>query len=88
MATEKEQANDPLTRANILKMASNTDYYAMGAIVNFGRKKTAVKKDGILLGVYDSLLIAAKKHNANYLRASECTNGKRKNVGGVQFYYV
>ena len=87
-ATEKEQANDPLTRANILKIASKTDYYAMGAIVNFGRKKTVVKKDGVILGVYDSLLVAAQKHNANYTKASECANGKRKKAGGVQFCYV
>lgn len=87
-ATEKEQANDPRTKANIMKIASKTDYYAMGAMGNFGRKKTAVKKDGVLLGVYDSLLIAAQQHNANYTKASECANGKRKKAGGVQFSYV
>ena len=87
-ATVKEQANDPLTRAHILEVSAKTNYYAMGAIVNFGRKKTAVYKNSVLLGVYDSLRKAAEAHKANYFKASECANGNRKSAGGVQFCYV
>lgn len=87
-ATELEQAHDPLTRANFLQVAANTDYQAMGAVRNFGRKKTAVYRDGELLGIYGSLRKAAKTHNVNYSKASECANGNRKMAGGVQFCYV
>lgn len=87
-ATEKEQANDPLTRANVLRVASNTDYYAMGSLANFGRKRTAVYKNGILLGIYESLKKAATAHNVNYSKASECANGNRNRAGGVVFCYV
>ena len=87
-ATVKEQANDPLTRANTLKLASMTDYYAMGAICNFGRKKTAVYRGDQLLGIYDSLKIAAEQIGASYSKASECANGKRNKTGGVRFCYL
>ncbi len=87
-ATIKEQANDPLTRANSLKVASKTDYHAMGAICNFGRKKTAVYRGNQLLGVYDSLKIASEQIGANYSKASECANGKRNKTGDVRFCYL
>ncbi len=87
-ATVKEQAHDPLTRANVLRVASETDYHAMGALINFGRKKTAVYKAGELLGIYDSLKNAAKEHHTNYSKASECANGSRKSAGGMQFCFV
>lgn len=87
-ATEKEQAHDPLTRANFLQVVADTDYRAMGAVRNFGRKKTAVYKDGELLGIYDSLKMAANAHHTNCAKASECANGNRKMTGGVQFCYV
>ncbi len=87
-ATAKEQANDPITRKHNLEAAAKTDYYAMGSLANFGRKKTAVYKNGELLGVYDSLKKAATAHHANYTKASECANGNRNMAGGVQFCYV
>ena len=87
-ATVKEQAHDPLTRAHVLRAASETDYRAMGALINFGRKKTAVYRSGELLGIYDSLKKAAEEHRTNYSKASECANGNRKSAGGVQFCFV
>lgn len=41
-ATAKEQANDPRTRKNVLLTAAQTDYLAMGACRDFGRKRVAV----------------------------------------------
>lgn len=86
-ATTKEQANDPLTREHFLNVVAQTDYRAMGALVNFGRKQTAVYKDGRLLGRYDSLRQAAVAHKKSYSKASECANGKRTNTGGLCFCY-
>ncbi len=87
-ATSMEQAHDPLTRKKILQNAEHTDYRAMGEKRNFGRRKTEVYKDGILIGTYDSLTQAAKYHKTNLAKASECANGKRKSAGGVQFCYL
>lgn len=86
-ATLKEQAQNPLTRQKVLANAKKTDYYKMGELKNFGRKKTMVYKSGILLGVYDSLKEAAKAQSVNYAQASECANGHKKSVGGVVFCY-
>lgn len=87
-ATLKEQANDPLTRKNVLEVVAKTDYKAMSDLGNCNRRKTAVFRDGRLLGVYRSLREAAMTHQANYSKASECANGNRKTSGGVQFCYV
>jgi len=87
-ATIKEQAQDPLTRKNVLAVVAATDYQAMGARRNFGRKRVAVYNGDILLGYYESLKLAAQKHNANYTKASECANGHRKTAGGVRFAYI
>ena len=87
-ATVKEQANDPLTRKHMQKVAAITDYHAMGALRNFGRKQTAVFDGERLLGVYGSLKKAAEKYGANIAKASECANGTRKRAGGYRFCYV
>lgn len=87
-ATLKEQQADPLTTINRNKVVEKTDYYAKGAIRNFGRKRTAVYDGNNLLGIYDSLKLALKAYPASYGRASECANGKIKKAGGVRFCYV
>jgi len=87
-ATWKEQAHDPLTRKKVLAVVAKTDYQAMGACRNFGRKRVAAFKGNTFLGLYDSLKIAANKNNANYSSASECANGYKKAVGGVSFAYI
>lgn len=87
-ATYKEQQDDPLTTIKRNRIVEQTDYQKMGASGNFGRRKTAVYKGDILLGIYPSLKIAVHTHNANYSKASECANGKRKQTGGVRFCYV
>jgi len=87
-ATTLEQARDPLTYAKTLAVSKMTDYAAMGAIRNFGRKRVAVYGDHQLLGTYDSLLEAARAHKANYSKASECANGIRETAGGVRFAYI
>lgn len=87
-ASYKEQASNSHTKANMMAIAQKTDYAAMGAIRNFGRKRVSVYSGGQLIGAYESLRIAAQEHNANYSSASECANRKRKAVGGVVFVYV
>lgn len=87
-ATHKEQQADPLTTIKRHRVVEQTDYYAMGLVRDFGRRKTAVYKGDVLLGIYDSLKLALREHPANYGKASECANGKRKSAGGVVFCYV
>ena len=86
-ATQKEQANDPLTYANTIRISKNTDYYAMGSKCNFMRKQTAVYRGNSLIGIYSSLKEAATKNNVNYSKASECANGFRKKIGGLRFEF-
>lgn len=87
-ATHKEQANDERTYRNILSARANTDFHAMGAKRNFGRKKVRVYKEGHLVGEYGSLKAAANANDTCYSKASMCANGKRQSTGGVQFCYV
>lgn len=87
-ATEKEQIEDAMKRDALPNIFKNTDYQAMGAKRNFGRRKTAVYLDGELLGIYGSLLDASKDQRVNYSKASECANGHRKTTGGKQFCFV
>ena len=87
-ATHWEQANDPLTMKHHLQTAAKTDYQAMGAIRNFGRKKTAVYINGCYQNVYSTLQEAAKATSICYSKASECANGKRNSIKGVEFCFV
>jgi len=87
-ATSKEQAADAAKRDALPGVWARTDYRAMGAKRDFGRRKTAVYQSNRLLGVYGSLLEAAKTHHANYSKASECAHGKRKKAGGKVFCFV
>ena len=86
-ATPKEQANDPLTYANTIRLSKSTDYYAMGSKCNFMRKRTAVYRNELLIGIYPSLKEAATKNHVNYSKASECANGFRKKTGGLKFEF-
>lgn len=87
-ATPKEQIADARGREALPNVWARTDYWAMGAKRNFGRKKTAVYCEGRLLGIYDSLQEAASANCVNYSKASECANGRRNKTGGKQFCYV
>lgn len=74
-ATYEEQQADPLTTINRNEVVAKTDYVAMGALRNYGRRKTAVYDGCSLLGIYSSLKQAVEKHPANYGKASECASG-------------
>lgn len=87
-ATYAEQQADPLTTIKRNIVVARTDYSAMGALRNYGRRSTAVYAGENLLGIYDSLKQAVENHPANYCKASECATGKRSAVGGVRFCYV
>lgn len=87
-ATAKEQIADAARREALPKVWARTDYQALGARRNFGRRKTAVYNSNGLVGVYGSLMEAAKANDANYAKASECANGRRKTAGGKRFCFV
>ena len=87
-ATSKEQSADPLTLENNRRVQAKTDYRQMGSLRNFGRRKTAVYQDGVLLGVYDSLKEAASVHKKSYSKASECANGLRGEIVGLKFCFA
>lgn len=87
-ATWKEQKHNPITEERMNRVFSNTDYHAMGALRNFGRRETVVYKDGVQIGVFGSLAEAANALSVNYSKASMCANGKRKTAGGYIWKYV
>jgi len=87
-ATVKEQANDERTYKNMLAVSAKTDYRAMGQKRDFGRRRTAVYRGKTLVGIYESLMTAAKENGINYSKASECANGHRKNTGGMKVCFV
>lgn len=84
-ATEKEQIADAMKRDALPNMLKNTDYQAMGAKKNFGRRKTAVYLNGELLGIYSSLLDASKKQGINYSKHPNVLTGKEKRQEGKRF---
>jgi hypothetical protein len=77
-ATHKEQTNDPLTRKNLSAAHDRTDYQAMGAIRNFGRREVTVTWEDGRSETYPSLLSAAQATGTNYSKLSEILNGRRK----------
>ena len=87
-ATNKEQTNNPITYPKLIALASDRDWYAMGAKRNWGRKQVAVFKSGELVGTFPSLKEASATVGVNMGHASECANGKRRKVKGYEFKYV
>lgn len=87
-ATYQEQQKNVVTIERAKQVHSKTDYKAMGAKRNYGRKRTVAIKDGVILGTYESLMQAANTFNVPYSKASECANGTRNHTGGYTFCYV
>ena len=87
-ATYREQQMNIITIARSKKVHDRTDYKAMGAKRNYGRKRVVAVKDGVVVGAFESLVQATKELNVNYSKASECANGKRNHTGGYKFCYV
>ena len=83
--TNKENTNNPNTLPNLKKALSKRDAYAIGAIRNFGRIKTTVYKDGVLLGTFESQKAAADFYGCNPGHVSECIKGKRDHCKGYVF---
>jgi len=76
-ATNKEQVNDQRTKDNLKKAHGRTDYQAMGARRNFGRKQMLVNWNNGTKNVYPSLKAAAEATGINYGHLSEILHGKR-----------
>lgn len=66
-------------------IASKHDY---GAQNMCNRKRCVVEKAGVVMGVYGTLKDAAKAVGANYSKASDVANGRRKMSGGYTFRYI
>ena len=86
-ATHKEQSNDPLTYPKLIKTCLSRDYKAMGEMINFNRKRTAVYKNGQFIGTFESLKAASEFTGDCYSKASEMANGKRKSRKGWVYKY-
>lgn len=87
-ATWKEQQENDVTRERSNMAHENTDYKAMGAKRNFGRKRVkAVDTNGMEF-VFDSLKEASESLGINMSKASMCANGLRKTTGGYRICYV
>jgi len=87
-ATLKEQQSNETTLRRASKVHASTDYRAMGAKRNFGRKAVKViSADGKQM-VFQTLKSASETLGINMSKASECANGKRKRTGGYMLCYV
>lgn len=84
-ATNKEQSNHPLTYSKLLARSKTMDYQKMGAIRDFGRKKTEVYKDGVLIGIFPSQQAAAEAVNVCTGKVSQCVSGQHKSCKGYVF---
>ena len=87
-ATWKEQQMNEVTIHRAKEVHAMTDYYAMGAKRNFGRKKVKVIFPSGIEKNFPTLKIAAETLGINMAKASECANGKRKTTGGYKLCYV
>lgn len=86
-ATWKEQKHNPITEQRMKIVFENTDYRAMGAVRNFGRRKTAAYKNGVQIGTFGSLKEATDALSVDYSTASMCANGKLETAGGYVWKY-
>ena len=87
-ATPKENSRDSLTYCKLIKNSKNRDYRKMSELRNFGRKPVIVYKNGIMIGFYESLKLAAFANNFSHSKASECANGKRALCKGFKICFV
>lgn len=87
-ATNKEQSNDPLTYAKLIAESKRRDYRAMGSRRNFGRKRVVVKKDGELIGVFDSQKTAADFTGVSPGKVSMCMSGTKNLCKGFSFMRI
>jgi len=86
-ATNKEQTNSVVTFSHMMIVWKNTDYQAMGAKRNFGRRPvTVIMKNGDVRK-YPSLKAAAGALGANYSHLSETIRGKRPQRKGFTIEY-
>lgn len=83
--TNKENTNNPNTLPNLRRALAERDAYAIGAIRNFGREKTAVYKDGKLLKAFESQHDAAEFTGVSEGKVSMCINGKKNSCKGYVF---
>lgn len=86
-ATASEQKFNEITHKKIVERYNRDYMRTMAQKRNFGRRKTIVEKDGNVVGEYESLMTAAESVGANYTKASEVANGKRKKSGGYTFRF-
>ena len=84
-ATNKEQANDPLTYQHLCNAIRQRDNRAIGAKRDFGRIKTSVYKDGYLVGSYKSQKEAADSIGVSHSKISQCISGKIQSCKGYVF---
>lgn len=86
--TNKENTNNPITIKRLLNVCCNRDFKQMGELRNFGRKKTAVYRNGKLIGVFASQQEASKETGVCVGKVSQCVSGKKKSCKGYEFVGV
>lgn len=87
-ATNKEQSNFPLCKKRLCEAHKKTYYQAIGALRNFGRKKTLVKKDGQIIGVFNSQREASDFTNVSPGKVSQCVSNQKHKCKGYEFCEV
>lgn len=87
-ATNKEQSNDPNTKAKLIKAAMQRDFKAMSRRRNEKLPKVAAYKDGVFVGVFLNQTQASRSTGVSNCKISECCNHKRKSCKGYTFEYA
>lgn len=87
--TNKENTHNPITYKKLINSCATPErlsklYYA-SSLRDFGRKKCAVYKDGILIGIFNSQKEASEYTKVSIGKISQCVSGKKKSCKGYVF---
>ena len=85
--TNKENSNNPITLPTLIKNAKKRVPILIEYSIQrgFGRKKTVVYKDDVLLGEFISQKEAAKFTGVSPGKVSQCVSGQKKSCKGYVF---
>lgn len=86
--TNQENTHNPITLENVIRegMKRLPKMQEQSRLRDYGRIKTKVYKDGILIGEFDSQKLAAEFTNVSAGKVSACISGKLKSCKGYEFF--
>lgn len=88
--TNQENTNNPITLEKVIRegMKRIPKMQERSQLRGYGRIKTKVYKDNLLVGEFDSQKLAAEYTNVSAGKVSACVSGKKKSCKGYVFKEV